>query len=246
MERYFNIRYEFERGRVHEAIAKRLSLPGADYICVADGVILNTANRDPEYLEVVNGGMFSICDSGYVPLYIRWIYGRRREQYTGSQIFRDIVSSGRYRMYFLGTSPEILSGLRDGLSEMNPAVKEMTFSDLPFRQVEDFDYEDIAADIERDGAEIVWVALGAPKQERFMALLKPHLKRGVMIAVGAAFKFYSGTAEKRAPEWMVRNHMEFLFRIYSDPGKQLRRCARIVTALPGLFIGELKRKRAAR
>lgn len=44
---------------------------------MADGVILNIANRDPEYLKVVNGGMFSICDSSYVPLYIKWIYGVR-------------------------------------------------------------------------------------------------------------------------------------------------------------------------
>ena len=75
MDYYFNIRYEFGRERVHKAIAERLQRPGSDYICVADGVILNTANRERQYLDVVNGGMFSICDSSYVPLYIRWIHG---------------------------------------------------------------------------------------------------------------------------------------------------------------------------
>ena len=43
------------------------------HICVADGVILNNANRKPDYLKIVNGGMFAICDSGYVPLYIKWL-----------------------------------------------------------------------------------------------------------------------------------------------------------------------------
>lgn len=103
MQTYFNIRYEFDRNAVHAAIHQRLGKPGADYISVADGVILDTANRVPEYLDVVNSGMFAICDSSYVPLYIRMIHGKRYSQYCGSEIFRDIISSRRYRMIFLGT-----------------------------------------------------------------------------------------------------------------------------------------------
>lgn len=68
MQTYFNIRYEFNKESVQNSIARQVQTGGADYICVADGVILNTANRKPEYLKVVNGGMFSICDSSYVPL----------------------------------------------------------------------------------------------------------------------------------------------------------------------------------
>lgn len=108
MKTYFNIRYEFDRQAVHKAIDSRLSRPGADYISVADGVILETANRVPEYLDVVNSGMFAICDSSYVPLYIRLIYGENYSQYCGSQIFRDIVSARRHRMIFLGTRQNIL------------------------------------------------------------------------------------------------------------------------------------------
>lgn len=192
MNTYFNINYEFDRSQVHQAIARRLAEPGADYICVADGVILNTVNRVPEYREVVNGGMFSICDSSYVPLYIKWIYGTQYQQYCGSQIFRDIVSQRKYRMIFLGTQQKILDSLQRNLMEMNPAVRDMKFVELPFCDVDGFDYESIARMIEADGADIVWVALGAPKQEYFMSRLKPHLHHGVMLAVGAAFKFYSG------------------------------------------------------
>ncbi len=47
----------------------------SDYICVADGVILDIANRNSDYLNVVNGGLFAICDSSYVPLYLKWLYG---------------------------------------------------------------------------------------------------------------------------------------------------------------------------
>ena len=56
METYFKINYEFDKECIGNAIAKQLSDGKADYICVADGVILNTANRKPDYLKIVNGG----------------------------------------------------------------------------------------------------------------------------------------------------------------------------------------------
>lgn len=242
MNTYFNIRYEFDKQPVTKSIAQQIRRK-ADYICVADGVVLNTANLNPEYLKVVNGGMFSICDSSYVPLYIRWIYGIQYEQYCGSQIFIDIIRSRKYRMIFMGTSQTTLNGLQNSLLKENPDVANMQFIELPYRTVDEFDYEDIARSIDTDGADIIWIALGAPKQEIFMSRLKPFLKHGVMIAVGAVFKFYSGTDEKRAPEWMLKSHMEFVYRILCDPRKQLKRCGWIVATLPRLLYAEWRRKK---
>lgn len=242
MEYYFNIRYEFMRQRVHKAIEERLSAPGSDYICVADGVIMNTANRQKHYLDVVNGGMFSICDSSYVPLYIKLIHGKKLEQYCGSEIFSDIIASRKYRMIFLGTQQNILNGLRQNLMKLNPHICDMKFIELPFCKVDDFDYPSIARLIEEDGADIIWIALGAPKQEYFMSKLKPHLNHGVMIAVGAAFKFFSGVDTNRAPEWMVRHHMEFVYRLAQEPSKQFGRCFNIVRTLPSLLVSEWRRK----
>ena len=169
MQTYFNIRYEFDRDAVHKAIGDRLLRPGSDYISVADGVILDTANRVPEYLEVVNSGMFAICDSSYVPLYIRLIHGKKYSQYCGSEIFRDIVSSRRYRMIFLGSSSEILKGLKKNILPWNPDVEQMQFVELPYCGADEFDYKAIADMVNRDGADIIWVSLGAPKQEWFMS-----------------------------------------------------------------------------
>jgi len=229
---------------IQDLISKQIATGMADYICVADGVILNIANRNPEYLNVVNGGMFSICDSSYVPLYIKWLYGKDVNQYCGSQIFIDIIRSRKYRMIFLGASRNVLYGLKENLKTVNPNVEYMTFYELPFKKADEFDYPAIAEMIAKDGAEIIWIALGAPKQELFMSKLKPHLKHGsVMIAVGAAFKFYSGVDSRRAPKWMVRHHLEFVHRIFSEPQKQLKRCGWIILTLPGLLYGEWKRKK---
>lgn len=238
MRTYFNIRYEFDRVAVLDRIDDQIHSGKADYICVADGVILNTANRNKEYLKVINGGLFSICDSSYVPLYIKWIHGEKYDQYCGSQIFIDIVRSRKYRMIFLGTKQKILDGLKHNLLEINPDVKGMKFIELPFREVTKFDYPAIAKMINEDKADIIWIALGAPKQEYFMSYLKPHLNKGVIIAVGAAFKFYSGLDVNRAPQWMVRHHLEFMHRIVKEPKKQFRRCFHIIRTLPILLVKE--------
>jgi N-acetylglucosaminyldiphosphoundecaprenol N-acetyl-beta-D-mannosaminyltransferase len=243
METYFGINYEFDRQIIHQNIDNRLSQRMSAYICVADGVVLNTAHRNPEYLKVVNGSLFSLCDSSYVPLYLKWIYGIKRGQYCGSEIFMDIVNKKKYHMFFLGASNEVLQGLKQRLSRIDERIEQMNFYELPYCDVNDFDYPGIAGQIEKDGAGIIWVALGAPKQEIFMHKLQPYLKQGVIIAVGAVFNFFSGTGIKRAPQWMVKMHLEFVFRIFCEPKKQVSRCFWIIYMLPKLFWAELRKKK---
>ena len=242
METYFNIRYEFVKKNVHEFIDRQLLSGRAGYICVADGVILNIANRNPDYLKVINGSIFSICDSSYVPIYLKWIYGIKREQYCGSQIFMNIIQMKKYRMFFLGTSIETLTALKENLVKLDNNRADMQFCELPFCKVDQFNYREIANMVNADGPDIIWVALGAPKQEIFMSNLRPYLRRGVMIAVGAVFKFYSGLEEKRAPKWLISHHMEFIYRIFSEPKKQFKRCFWIIITLPGLLLREWKKK----
>lgn len=245
MAYYFNINYQFDRDEIQREISEYVAHDGSAYICVADGVIMNTVNRVPEYKKVVDGAIFSLCDSNWVPLYIKLIHGDRVAQYCGSDLFRDMVSSRRYRMYFMGGEQRVLDGLQQKLIEMNPDVANMTFQELPFCSVEEFDYEAIGHDVAEDGADIVWISLGAPKQEYFMARLQPYLPHGVMIAVGAAFKFFSGVDVKRAPEWMVKHRLEFVYRLASEPKKQFGRCYDILRTLPWLLWSEWRRKQKA-
>lgn len=243
MEKFFNIRYEFDKELVWKHIDRQIASGKPDYICVADGVVVDHVQRNPAYRKTVDSGMFAICDSGWVPLYLRWIYGIKRHQYCGPMIFRDLIEQGKHRMIFLGTDQKTLDSLCQELSRLNPDVQQMTFHALPFKPVDEFDYSAIARLIEEDGADVIWIALGAPKQDYFMTLLKPFLKRGVMIGVGAAFNFYSGMGEKRAPDWVVRMHLEFVYRILQSPQKQLARCKGILTTLPGMLWGEWRRKK---
>ncbi len=246
MEKYFDIRYQFDVPTVHKNIEEHISNGTPGYICVADGNILTMVHNNEEYRNVIDGSIFSICDSSWVPKFVKWIYGYERMHYCGSDIFIDIVRSRKYRMIFLGTRQTVLDALQQNLTKENPDVAEMTFKELPFCNVEEFDYKSIAQTIENDGADIIWVALGAPKQELFMNHLEPHLKKGVMIAIGAAFNFYSGLSDapQRCPAWMRKMHLEFLHRIFKEPKKQIRRCWHITTTLPAILRKENRLKKS--
>lgn len=241
MAEYFHVNYEFSRekalGRIDEHCQNDVR---AAYVCVVDGNILVQVHRDKEYREVVQGALFSICDSSWVPLYLQRIYGFKPKQYSGSDIFRDITGSRAYRMAFLGGSADVLNALQERLALDNPGIRDMLFWELPFRAVAEFDYGSIAEKLNADRPDIIWVALGAPKQERFAAKLAPLLKHGVILPVGAVFNFFSGTGIRRAPDWMVRMHLEFLYRIFREPRKQMRRVRDILWFTPAILREERK------
>ncbi len=238
MPEYFHIPYEFSRDKALERIdacCARRDKSGAAYVCVADGNVLVQVHRNPEYRAVVQGAMFSICDSSWVPLYLKRLYGFQPAQYSGSDIFCDLTGAQKYTMAFLGASQDVLDALKGELSKVDPRTADMLFLELPFAKAEDFDYESIAATVNAAAPDIVWVALGAPKQEFFAARLAPLLQRGVVIPVGAVFNFRAGQGIKRAPDWMVKMHLEFLYRLFSEPRKQLRRVGQILRYTPAIL-----------
>ncbi|MBQ4062677.1 MAG: WecB/TagA/CpsF family glycosyltransferase [Bacteroidaceae bacterium] len=245
MEQYFDIRYELNKDNIHKLIALQIEKCKPAYICAADGNILAMVNKDEEYRNIVNGSLFSICDSSWVPVFARWIYGKRFNSYRGSDIFTDIINSRKYRMIFLGTNKATLDALKSNLVKRNPEIGNMQFCELPYCDVEEFDYPAIAQTINKDNADIIWVALGAPKQEIFMHHLQPHLKKGVAIAVGAVFNFFSGLPglPKSAPRWMAKCRLEFIHRILWEPPKQIKRCWGILVHLPRILRKEYVRKR---
>ena len=246
MTQYFNINYEFDKPTVWKKIDEQLQKDGARYICVADGNIIQMVHKDLEYRKVVNGSLFTICDSSWATVILKKLYGTQYQPYCGSQIFEDLTGKKQYRQFFIGTSEKVLEGLKTELSKKDSAISGMSFYAPPFCNVEEFDYQTIAEMINHDCPDIVWVALGAPKQENFMYRLQPLLKRGVMIGVGAVFNFYSGleNAPKRAPKWMMKLRLEFLYRLFTEPKKQLKRCKDFLFTLPKIYKEEKRRAKS--
>lgn len=242
METFFNIRYEFDKSQVHASISTRLDEPGSDYICVADGNITANVHNSKEYRDIVNDGMFSICDGSWTPILLKLIYGIKRDSYSGSQIFHDIVIKKEYSIAFLGGSKEALDGLKKYISYLGYPMDMTLFLELPFCKPNEFDFKGISNDL-KNNFDIIFVGLGAPKQEIFMHHLKPCLNHGVMIGVGAVFNFYGGSNVNRAPKWIRNLHLEFLHRLFSEPKKQIPKFTNYIRTIPKVIYQEIKSKK---
>lgn len=247
MKKYFNINYEFDQNRVDEIILDHIANQKPGYVCSLDGNNLAVANTYPEHLRIVNEAIVNNCDSTWVPVFINWIYGTKFSNYCGTDLFIKYVRMKKFHQFFLGSTPDVLQKLKENLSKIDPQISEMHFETLPFRTVEEFDYEQIGTMINNDGPDIIWVSLGAPKQEKFMSLLLPYLKKGVMFGFGAIFNFYAEMPGlKRAPQLMVKLKLEWLYRFTQEPRKQIRRANFFLRLLPKMVIEELKNKKGKR
>ena len=243
MVNYFNINFEFNKDEVNKTIQQCIETGIPGYVCSLDGNNLLSANNNLTHLQAVNGATVNLCDSAWTPLLINIIHGTKYKNYTGADLFLEYVKLKRYRQFFLGSTPQILNGLKTELSKTDPAIAEMKFETLPFLNVEDFDYQGIAKMINEDNPDIIWVSLGAPKQEQFMFRLKPFLNRGVMFGFGAIFNFNSGVSEqKRAPQWLIKLRMEWLFRTFQEPKRMGKRYWKVFLAYPKLMREEIKKK----
>lgn len=195
-----------------------------DYMCVSNVHTTVTSYDDPDYCAVQNGGIMAIPDGG--PLSS---VGRKRgctnmERTTGPSYMGEIlkVSAEKgYRHYFYGSTEETLEKLYKALSENYPGIQIAGMYSPPFRlaTLE----EDVAAvkRINETKPDFVWVGLGAPKQERWMAAHQGVVD-GFMVGVGAGFDYFAGNIE-RAPEWMQKCNLEWVYRLMQDPKRLFKR-----------------------
>jgi len=242
MKKYFNIFLEFNAERVDEIIQSSIAGRDKGYVCVVESNNLAYANTHLDFMKVLNEGMVNICDGSNIAWLLGKLHGKPYKSYIGADLFLKYIRMCRYRQYFLGNTRLVLDGLKARLSQIDPEISTMPFEELPFLRVEKFDYHSIASKINREKPDIIWVSLGAPKQEQFMNFLLPHLTHGVMFGVGAVFNFYAGTGTvKRAPQWMLKLRLEWLYRALEEPKKNVPRYWNFIKILPGLVYREYKR-----
>lgn len=125
------------------------------------------------------------------------------------------------RHYFYGSSEQTLEMLREKLKEKYPDIAIAGMVSPPFRALSEAEDEAAIQAINESGADIIWVGLGAPKQENWMYEHKDKVN-GVMIGVGAGFDYHAGNI-KRAPAWMQKMSLEWLYRLMQDPKRLFKR-----------------------
>lgn len=239
---YFNVKIEFDKDKLDNAIFNAIENGIVGYSCSVESNNLTVANKNPEFLKVLNGALVNNCDGSVLAKILGKIHHEPLDSYIGADIFIKYIKMKKFKQFFLGNTEEVLAGLRKNLSRIDPKIADMRFETLPFRKVDEFDYQGIADMINAENPDIIWVSLGAPKQEMFMARLQPYLKRGVMFGYGAIFNFNAGVGEvKRAPKWMLNLRLEWLHRALEQPQKNIPRYWGFIKILPRLIREERKK-----
>ena len=210
------------------------------YCCAVNANIIVECFRNKVYFNIVNKAMFNSCDGINVKRLFNASHKNKINIYPGPDLFQDLVFEKKFHQFFLGGENRVLEGLRTELQKDNTNMCNNCFYSPPFVSVDNFDYRAIAALINEQNPDIIWIGLGAPKQEIFMSNLLPFINTGLMIGVGAAFNFYSGLDEfKRAPALMKNYHLEWLFRAIQEPGRIIKRQLKCLFYLPLIYLKEI-------
>jgi N-acetylglucosaminyldiphosphoundecaprenol N-acetyl-beta-D-mannosaminyltransferase len=210
------------------------------YVCVATAHMVMEAYDSAEFRRVVNGADLVTPDG--MPL----VWGLRRlgiahaTRVYGPDLLPCLLARAaehRVPVGFYGGTPDAVGGLIDFAVRRFPGLEVAFVKSPPFRALSPREEREDLELINRSGARIVFVGLGCPKQERWMAARVGEVQ-AVMVGVGAAFDFLTGL-KPQAPRWMQRSGLEWLFRLCSEPQRLWRRYLHHGPRFVGLFALQL-------
>lgn len=189
-----------------------------EYLCISNVHTTVTAWEDKEYCEIQNRGIMAIPDGAPLALISRRRGFNQTKRTDGPRYMLAVLERSAnmgYRHFFYGSTQETLDKMRRVLEKEYPGVQIAGMYSPPFRALTEKEDEDVIKMINEARADFVWIGLGAPKQERFMAAHQGKI-RGFMIGIGAGFDYLAGSI-KRAPMWMQNCSLEWFYRMIQDP-----------------------------
>ncbi len=195
------------------------------FIAVTDMHSVMEAQHDPQFADILNSADLVVPD-GFP---IMWL-GRRKgfplqRRVYGPELMMLFCAESAAkgcRHFFYGGAPGVAEDLANRFAEQFPGLIVAGTFCPPFRSLSQAEDDEVLSIINSSGADIVWVGLGAPKQERWMFEHRELLRAPVLVGVGAAFDFYTGRVAQ-APVWMRENGLEWLSRLSKEPRRLWRR-----------------------
>jgi N-acetylglucosaminyldiphosphoundecaprenol N-acetyl-beta-D-mannosaminyltransferase len=194
------------------------------YVCICNVHVVVTASREQEFGRIVREADMATPDGAPVAWMLRRMGSRNQERVNGPDLMLRYCEQAAARdepIFLFGSTDETLSQLQIRLKQQFPKLVIAGAISPPFRKLSAEENDAIIEQINSSGAGTVWVSLGCPKQEQWMAANRGRV-RAVMLGVGAAFDFHAGT-KPRAPEWMRNYGLEWLHRLLSEPQRLWRR-----------------------
>ncbi len=189
------------------------------YVCVTPAHSIMDCRDDPALRQIFNASGLATPD-GMAIVWLLRLHGHRqvRRVYGPDLLLaaceRSLTTGWRH--FFCGGAAGVAEELARRLGHRYPGLEVVGTASPPFRPPSPAEEEQLVATINAAQPDIVWVGLGSPKQERWMAAHRQRLEAPVLVGVGAAFDFLSGR-QRQAPRWVQRCGLEWLFRWMREP-----------------------------
>ena len=180
--------------------------------------------HDNSYAKVINAADIITPDGMPMVKCLELFYGIKQDRIDGMRLFPELLKHAENKglsVFFYGSTLEVLDAILDHVRCDYPNLTIAGHHSPPFRPHSHEEKKNIIRLINESMANIVFVALGCPKQEKWIDSMKGKVN-AVMIGVGGAFPVYAGL-QKRAPEWMQKASLEWLFRLYQEPRRLFKR-----------------------
>lgn len=233
---------------VHLAI--RIALENEDraarYVCATSvhGVI--EAQSDPSLKQILNAAFVNHADGMPLMKVGRLRGARDIQRIRGADMFDQVcrmTADMPVGHFFYGGAPGVAEALGREMAARYPGLRVAGSYCPPFRPLTSDEKEEIAAAINGSGADIVWVGLSTPKQEKWIGEMRDSLDVKLLFSIGAAFDFHTGRAVE-APRWISNTGLEWLFRLLTEPRRLWRRYFKIVPMFIALAAMQLLRIRS--
>lgn len=188
------------------------------YVCICNVHSVVTTTRDIEFKVAVNNADMATPDGAPIAWSLRRLGFPGQERINGPDLMMKYLAEAerlRQIVFFYGSTEATLARLRPALLRRFPLLRIGGAYSPPFRPLTLEENAAIVDMINGSGAHVVFVGLGCPKQEKWMADHRGRI-HAVMIGVGAAFDYHAGMV-RRAPPWWQRHGLEWLYRLWAEP-----------------------------
>lgn len=195
------------------------------YLVVAPVHAVMVAQSSPDYRDLVNRSGLVAADGMPLVMLGRWFGHPEAGRVYGPDVmlgFSALSAARGYTQYYYGGAEGVPEKLAEALAQRFPGLKVAGTCSPPFRPLTPEEDQAMVDRINAANPDIVWVGLGCPKQDYWMARHRDRLTAPVLIGVGAAFDFHSGR-QRQAPRWMQRHSLEWLYRLIREPRRLWRR-----------------------
>lgn len=194
------------------------------YVCICNVHSVVTATQESHYKSVVDAADMATPDGSPVAWTMRRKGFRHQTRINGPDLMWrlcEVAAARGLRVGFLGSTPDTRTKLEAGLRQQFPTLDVAYSFSPPFRPLDAHEDESVCQAINASGVGLLFVGLGCPKQEIWMADHRGRVQ-AVMLGVGAAFDYHAGVIP-RAPAWMRSNGLEWLHRLLTEPRRLWRR-----------------------